>query len=152
MDFKILIDKKESNNEHILKEFNTYSVSSEKQGLLLGEYAIKINDTILPVAIKRIENYLKFKEVFCDHKIDPNKNNKFFRDIKRASENGTEIILLVEDLLFLNKLFSDAPLRNKVIELETNYNIKIVPIDKKLTGKYIYLIAHYKTKNHLKNQ
>ncbi len=152
MKFKILIDKKESNNEHILKDFEKYKVPIEKTGLLLGDYAIQISTIVLPVVIKRMKDYQEFKNVFMDKKMDVNKNNSFFKDIKRAHKTGKEVILLVEDNFFMDRVFKDEKVRNKVIELETTYkNLRIVPISKNLTGKYIYLIAHFKAKNRFNN-
>lgn len=152
MKFKILIDKKESNNEHILKDFEKYKVPIEKTGLLLGDYAIQISTIVLPVVIKRMKDYQEFKNVFMDKKMDVNKNNSFFKDIKRAHKTGKEVILLVEDNFFMDRVFKDEKVRNKVIELETTYkNLRIVPISKNLTGKCIYLIAHFKAKNRFNN-
>lgn len=152
MDFKFLIDKKESHNEHILKDFKEYKVPTETTGLLLGDYAIQTSTTVLPVVIKRMKNYQEFKDNFMDRKVDVNKNNSFLKDIKRANQSNKEVILLVEDTFFMDRVFDDKQIRNKVIELETTYqNLRIIPISGNLTGKYLYLIAYYKVKNLFKN-
>lgn len=152
MNFKILIDKRESHNEHILKDFKEYEVPTEITGLLLGDYAIQTSTIVLPVVIKRMKNYQEFKDNFMDRKVDVNKNNSFLKDIKRANQTDKEVILLVEDTFFMDRLFDDKKTRNKVIELETIYqNLRIIPISGNLTGKYLYLMAHYKVKNLFKN-
>lgn len=152
MKFKILIDKKESNNEHILKDFEKYKVPIEKTGLLLGDYAIQISTIVLPVVIKRMKDYQEFKNVFMDKKWTLIKTTLFLKTLKEPIKQGKRIILLVEDNFFMDRVFKDEKVRNKVIELETTYkNLRIVPISKNLTGKYIYLIAHFKAKNRFNN-
>ena len=145
MKFKILIDRKE-NDKYIIQQLNKFT-KIERKGLLFGDYIAEVNTLTVPVIIKRISNYEDFFNTLLDPKKDINNNNTFFKGFKRAAENNKDIILLVEDERFYKKLFSDE-IRNKVMQLEALYpNLKIVPISKTITAKYIYLTLYYRAKN-----
>ncbi|MFR0001826.1 ERCC4 domain-containing protein [Intestinibacter bartlettii] len=145
MKFKILIDRKE-NDKYIIQQLNKFT-KIERKGLLFGDYIAEVNTLTVPVIIKRLSNYEDFFNTLLDPKKDINNNNTFFKGFKRAAENNKDIILLVEDERFYKKLFSDE-IRNKVMQLEALYpNLKIVPISKTITAKYIYLTLYYRAKN-----
>lgn len=149
MKFKILIDKKESDKE-IIEQLGKYT-KIERKGLLFGDYMAEVKTLTVPVIIKRLTNYNDFLNVLLDPKKDINDNNLFFKGFKRAYSNKNEIILLVEDEEFYKKLFSGS-MRNQVIKLESIYpKLKIVPISKKITPQYIYLVLYYRAKKIYKN-
>lgn len=147
MEFKILIDRKE-NDKYIIQQLNKFT-KIERKGLLFGDYIAEVNTLTVPVIIKRLSNYEDFLNVLLDPTKDINNNNRFFKGFKRAYSNKNEIILLVEDEEFYKKLFSGS-MRNQVIKLESIYpKLKIVPISKKITSQYIYLVLYYRAKKYI---
>lgn len=149
MELKILIDNKE-NNQSIITEIKKY-IEIKRTGLLFGDYMIQVNSLTAPVIIKRLKNHDDFLKVLLDPTKDINNNNKFFKGLKRVTQNNKDVILLIEDEEFYKKLFS-GPIRNKVIKLEILYpNMKIVPISETITAKYIYLTLIYRAKKFYSN-
>ena len=161
IDFKIVIDTREKNIDHIIKAFEKNNVKYEKRALPIGDYIIEGPSGYVPnVTIERKASIDELIANLLDKStVDENGNNRFARELIRAKKANKKFILLVEDEKFYINLLT-GNYRSKVnpraakgliMSLQAKYpNLSIMPIEKKLVGSYIHSVLYYALREDLK--
>ena len=151
-DYKITIDTREKDNRHIVDKLKTNSIEIDNKAMLIGDYGIQSNSYVLPVVVERKGNLL-------DKSKDSNGCNRFIRELNRAQENNTKIILLIEDKDYYYKILTGdyrsnvkpKAIRGMIMSLEAKYpNLSIVGIDKSTSASYIHTTLYYHLRQYIK--
>lgn len=161
INFKIIIDTREKNIEHIIKAFEKNNIKYERRALPIGDYIIEGPSGYVPnVTIERKASIDEIIGNLLDTVTkDENGNNRFARELIRSKKANKKFILLVEDEKFYINLLT-GNYRSKVnpraakgliISLEAKYpNLSIVWVNKKEVASYIYNILFYTLRENLK--
>ena len=161
INYKIIIDTREKNIDHIIKAFEKNNVKYEKRALPIGDYIIEGPSGYVPnVTIERKASIDELIANLLDKStVDENGNNRFDRELIRAKKANKKFILLVEDEKFYINLLT-GNYRSKVnpraakgliMSLQAKYpNLSIMPIEKKLVGSYIHSVLYYALREDLK--
>lgn len=161
INYKIIIDTREKNIDHIIKAFEKNNVKYEKRALPIGDYIIEGPSGYVPnVTIERKASIDELIANLLDKStVDENGNNRFARELIRAKKANKKFILLVEDEKFYINLLT-GNYRSKVnpraakgliMSLQAKYpNLSIMPIEKKLVGSYIHSVLYYALREDLK--
>ena len=161
IDFKIVIDTREKNIEHIIKAFEKNNVKYERRALPIGDYIVEGPSGYVPNVV--IERKASIDEIISNlldtATKDENGNNRFTRELIRAKRANKKFILLIEDEKFYMNMLT-GNYRSKVnpraakgliMSLQAKYpNLSIMPIEKKLTGSYIHSVLYYALREDLK--
>ena len=154
MDFtyKILVDSREKENKHIVDKFKTNNIDIDNIGLVIGNYRIQSGTCIPPITIERKGSLDELIGNLLDKDKDNEGNNRFIRELNRARDSQTRIILLIEDKDFYVKLLTGdyrsnvnpKAIRGMVMSLEAKYpNLSIVGVDKSTSASYIHTTLYY---------
>ena len=102
INFKIIIDTREKNIEHITKAFEKNNIKYERRALPIGDYIIEGPSGYVPnVTIERKSSIDEIIGNLLDTATkDENGNNRFTRELIRAKKANKKFILLVEDEKF----------------------------------------------------
>lgn len=161
IDYKIVVDTREKNVNHIIKAFEKNNIHYERRSLPIGDYIIEGSSGYVPnVTIERKANIDELIANLLDKStVDENGNNRFARELIRAKKANKKFILLIEDEKFYINLLT-GNYRSKVnpraakgliISLEAKYpNLNIVWVNKKEVASYIYNILFYTLRENLK--
>mgnify|MGYP004540586641 FL=1 len=161
MDFtyKILVDSREKENKHIVDKFKTNNIDIDNIGLVIGDYRIQSGTYIPPIAIERKGSLDELIGNLLDKDKDNEGNNRFIRELNRARDSQTRIILLIEDKDFYVKLLTGdyrsnvnpKAIRGMVMSLEAKYpNLSIVGVDKSTSASYIHTTLYYYLRQKMK--
>lgn len=161
MDFtyKILVDSREKENKHIVDKFKTNNIDIDTIGLVIGDYRIQSGTYIPPITIERKGSLDELIGNLLDKDKDNEGNNRFIRELNRARDSQTRIILLIEDKDFYVKLLTGdyrskvnpKAIRGMIMSLEAKYpNLSIVGIDKKESASYIHATLFYHLRQRMK--
>lgn len=161
--YKIIIDTREKNIEHIVRAFEKNNIKYERRTLPTGDYIIEGSNGHVPnVVIERKNSIGEIISNLLDTATkDENGNNRFTRELIRAKRANKKFILLIEDekfyinLLTGNYLSKIKPRAAKglIMSLQAKYpNLSIMPIEKKLSGSYIHSILYYAIREDLKEK
>ena len=161
INFKIIIDTREKNIDHIIKAFEKNNVKYERRALPIGDYIVEGPSGYVPNVV--IERKASIDEIISNlldtATKDENGNNRFTRELIRAKRANKKFILLIEDenfyinMLTGNYLSKINPRAAKglIMSLQAKYpNLSIMPIEKKLTGSYIHSVLYYALREDLK--
>lgn len=159
--YKIIIDTREKQIDHILKAFEKNNISYERRALPIGDYIIEGPRGYVPnVVIERKNSIGEIISNLLDTSTkDENGNNRFTRELIRAKKANKKFILLIEDEKFYINLLkgnyrsnmNSNAARGMILSLEAKYpNLSIMPIEKKLSGSYIHSILYYCLREDLK--
>ncbi|MFR4003115.1 MAG: ERCC4 domain-containing protein [Romboutsia timonensis] len=161
MDFtyKILVDSREKENKHIVDKFKTNNIDIDNIGLVIGDYRIQSGTYIPPITIERKGSLDELIGNLLDKDKDNEGNNRFIRELNRARDSQTRIILLIEDKDFYVKLLTGdyrsnvnpKAIRGMVMSLEAKYpNLSIVGVDKSTSASYIHTTLYYYLRQKMK--
>lgn len=161
MDFtyKILVDSREKENKHIVDKFKTNNIDIDNIGLVIGDYRIQSGTYIPPITIERKGSLDELIGNLLDKDKDNEGNNRFIRELNRARDSQTRIILLIEDKDFYVKLLTGdyrsnvnpKAIRGMVMSLEAKYpNLSIVGVDKSTSASYIHTTLYYHLRQRMK--
>lgn len=161
MDFtyKILVDSREKENKHIVDKFKTNNIDIDNIGLVIGDYRMQSGTYIPPITIERKGSLDELIGNLLDKDKDNEGNNRFIRELNRARDSQTRIILLIEDKDFYVKLLTGdyrsnvnpKAIRGMVMSLEAKYpNLSIVGVDKSTSASYIHTTLYYYLRQKMK--
>lgn len=159
-DYKILIDTREKENKHIVDKFKTNNIEVDNVALVIGDYRIQTGSYIAPITIERKGSLEELIGNLLDKDKDNEGNNRFIRELNRARDSQTRVILLIEDKDFYVKLLTGdyrskvnpKAIRGMIMSLEAKYpNLSLVGIDKITSASYIHTALYYYLRQILKN-
>lgn len=161
INYKIIIDTREKNIDHIIKAFEKNNVPYEKRSLPIGDYIVEGPSGYVPNVV--IERKASIDEIISNlldtATKDENGNNRFTRELIRAKKANKKFILLIEDEKFYINLLkgnyrskiNPKAAKGLIMSLQAKYpNLSIMPIEKKLAGSYIHSVLYYSLREDLK--
>lgn len=161
IDYKIIIDTREKQVDHIIKAFEKNNIPYERRTLPIGDYIIEGSSGYVPNVV--IERKASIEEILGNildkSTVDENGNNRFTRELIRAKKANKKFILLIEDEKFyINMLIGNyrskvnpRAAKGLIMSLQAKYsNLSIMPIEKKLAGSYIHSVLYYALREDLK--
>ena len=161
INFKIIIDTREKQIDHIIKAFEKHNIKYERRALPVGDYIVEGPSGYVPNVV--IERKASIEEIISNlldkSTVDENGNNRFTRELIRAKKANKKFILLIEDEKFyINMLTGNyrskvnpRAAKGMIMSLQAKYpNLSIMPIEKKLTGSYIHSVLYYALREDLK--
>ena len=158
-EYKILIDTREKEHQHIVDKFKTNNIEVDNVALVIGDYRIQSGTYIAPVTIERKGSLDELIGNLLDKDKDEEGYNRFIRELNRAKDSNTRIILLIEDRDYYVKLLTGnyrsnvnpKAIRGMVMSLEAKYpNLSIVGVDKATSASYIHTTLYYHLRQKLK--
>ena len=190
--YKIVVDTREKQVNHILNKFdegleekpshhdmfrgkkstftNPIQYYKQNKGLKTGDFTLAVqlqNQCVINFQDKIvIERKKDLNELCCNlfDKKDSEGLTRFERELKRAKEQGTKVILLVETEDMHSKILSSKHFRydkaskvspkafNSILRsLQARYNISIEYCNKKDSARLIHDILYYHAREYLKN-
>lgn len=158
-EYKILIDTREKDNKHIVDKFKTNGIEIDNVALVIGDYRIQTGTYIPPITIERKGTLDELIGNLLDSNKDNEGNNRFIRELNRARDSKTRLILLIEDKDFYVKLLTGdykskvnpRAIRGMIMSLEAKYpNLSIVGIDKVTSASYIHTTLYYYLRQKMK--
>ena len=161
IDYKIIIDTREKQIDHIINAFEKNNIPYERRGLPIGDYLIESNTGYVPnVVIERKASIDELIGNLLDTATkDENGRNRFTRELIRAKKANKKFILLIEDEKFYINLLkgnyrskvNPRAAKGMIMSLQAKYpNLSIMPIEKKLAGSYIHSVLYYALREDLK--
>lgn len=160
IEYKILVDTREKENKHIVDKLVTNKIDVDEIALCIGDYRISATSGYVPpITIERKGSLDELIGNLLDKDKDEDGRNRFIRELDRAKDSNTRIILLVEDNDYYNKLcrgdyrsnVKPRAIRGMIMSLEAKYpNLSIVGIDKKESASYIHATLYYHLRQKLK--
>ena len=161
INFKIIIDTREKQIDHIIKAFEKNDVKYERRALAIGDYIIEGPRGYVPnVVIERKASIDELVGNLLDTSTkDENGNNRFTRELIRAKKANKKFILLIEDEKFYTNLvtgnyrsnMNPKAAKGMIMSLEAKYsNLNIVWMEKREVASYIHSILYYAIREDLK--
>lgn len=161
--YKIIIDTREKQIDHILKAFEKNNISYERRALPIGDYIVEGSNGHVPnVVIERKNSIGEIISNLLDTSTkDENGNNRFIRELIRAKRANKKFILLIEDEKFYINLLTGnyrskvnpRAARGMIMSLEAKYsNLNIVWMEKREVASYIHSILYYSLREDLKEK
>lgn len=138
----IICDSREKKNQHILKFFEENGIEYKIQKMNVADYQIEGNDGLV---IDRKQNL----EEVATNLMNRNDKSRFWREVRRANENGTKMIVLcehsrniksIQDVSSWHSKFSPVSgrsLMNEIYRVHISYGIEFIFCDKRNTGRMI---------------
>ena len=159
--YKIIIDTREKQIDHILKAFEKNNIKYERRALPIGDYIVEGLGGYVPnVVIERKASIDEITSNLLDTSTkDENGNNRFTRELIRAKKANKKFILLIEDEKFYINLLTGnyrskvnpRAARGMILSLESKFrNLSIVWMSKKEVASYIHSILYYSLREDLK--
>ena len=161
--YKIIIDTREKQIDHILKAFEKNNISYERRALPMGDYIIEGPNGHVPnVVIERKASIDELVGNLLDTSTkDENGNNRFTRELIRAKKANKKFILLIEDEKFYTNLLkgnyrsnmNPKAAKGMIMSLEAKFNnLNIVWMEKREVASYINSILFYAIREDLKEK
>lgn len=159
--YKIIIDTREKQIDHILKAFEKNNIKYERRTLPIGDYIVEGPNGYVPnVVIERKNSIDELTINLLDKAtVDENGNNRFIRELIRAKKANKKFILLIEDEKFYINLLTGnyrskvnpKAARGMIMSLQAKYpNLTIVWMNKREVASYIHSILYYCLREDLK--
>ena len=165
-DYKILIDTREKQLEHIMDKLKANDISVQHIGLVVGDY--RIQATALDgnqmnysprVVIERKANLNELIANLLGEK-DQHGKTRLHRELQRSLESKTKLIIMIEELDWYNKLLrgdyisqvNPKAIRGMVLSLEAKFfpYVSIVGVDRRESASYIHATLFYHLRQELK--
>lgn len=159
--YKIIIDTRERQIDHILKAFEKNNIKYERRALPIGDYIVEGLGGYVPNIV--IERKASIDEIIGNlldkATVDENGNNRFIRELIRAKKANKKFILLIEDEKFYTNLLkgnyrsnmNPKAAKGMIMSLEAKYsNLNIVWMEKREVASYIHSILYYCLREDLK--
>lgn len=161
IEYKVIVDTREKNIEHIIKAFEKNNIKYERRSLAIGDYIIEGPRGYVPnVVIERKNSIDELTINLLDKAtVDENGNNRFIRELIRAKKANKKLILLIEDEKFYTNLvtgnyrsnMNPKAAKGMILSLESKFrNLSIVWMSKKEVASYIHSILYYAIREDLK--
>lgn len=161
INFKIIIDTREKQIDHIIKAFEKNDVKYERRALAIGDYIVESLEGYVPnIVIERKASIDELVGNLLDTATkDENGNNRFTRELIRAKKANKKFILLIEDEKFYTNLLTGnyrsnmnpKAAKGMIMSLEAKYsNLNIVWMEKREVASYIHSILYYAIREDLK--
>lgn len=161
INFKIIIDTREKQIDHIIKAFEKNDVKYERRALAIGDYIVESLEGYVPnIVIERKASIDELVGNLLDTATkDENGNNRFIRELIRAKKANKKLILLIEDEKFYTNLvtgnyrsnMNPKAAKGMILSLESKFrNLSIVWMSKKEVASYIHSILYYAIREDLK--
>lgn len=159
--YKIIIDTREKQIDHILKAFEKNNIKYERRSLAIGDYIVEGLGGYVPnIVIERKASIDEITSNLLDTATkDENGNNRFTRGLIRAKKANKKFILLIEDEKFYINLLTGnyrskvnpKAAKGMIMSLEAKYpNLNIVWMEKREVASYIHSILYYAIREDLK--
>lgn len=159
--YKIIIDTREKQINHIEKAFKKNNIDYIRRTLPIGDYIIEGSNGHVPnVVIERKASIDELVGNLLDKAtVDENGNNRFIRELLRAKRANKKFILLIEDEKFYTNLvtgnyrsnMNPKAAKGMIMSLEAKYsNLNIVWMEKREVASYIHSILYYAIREDLK--
>lgn len=138
----IICDSREKKNQHILKFFEENGIDYKIQKMNVADYQIEGNNGLV---IDRKQNL----EEVATNLMNRDDKSRFWREVRRANENGTKMIVLcehsrniksIQDVSSWHSKFSPVSgrsLMNEIYRVHISYGIEFIFCDKRNTGRMI---------------
>lgn len=163
INFKIIIDTREKQIDHIIKAFEKNDVKYERRALAIGDYIVESLEGYVPnIVIERKASIDELVGNLLDTATkDENGNNRFIRELIRAKKANKKFILLIEDEKFYTNLVTGnyrskvnpRAAKGMIMSLEAKYsNLSIVWMEKREVASYIHSILYYCLREDLKEK
>lgn len=158
-EYKILIDTREKEHKHIVDKLKTNNIEVDNVALVIGDYRIQSGTYIPPVTIERKGSLDELIGNLLDKDKDEEGRNRFIRELDRAKDSSTKMVLLIEDRDYYLKLLTGdyrskvtpKAIRGMIMSLEAKYpNLSIVGVDKATSASYIHTTLYYHLRQKLK--
>jgi len=159
--YKVIVDTREKNIEHIIKAFEKNNIKYERRALPIGDYIVESLEGYVPnIVIERKASIDEITSNLLDTATkDENGNNRFTRELIRAKRANKKFILLIEDGKFYTNLLTGnyrskvnpKAAKGMIMSLEAKYpNLNIVWMEKREVASYIHSILYYAIREDLK--
>ena len=159
--YKIIIDTREKQIDHIEKAFKKNNIDYIRRTLPIGDYIIEGSNGHVPnVVIERKASIDEITSNLLDTATkDENGNNRFIRELIRAKRANKKFILLIEDGKFYTNLVTGnyrskvnpRAAKGMIMSLEAKFNnLNIVWMEKREVASYIHSILYYAIREDLK--
>lgn len=161
--YKVIVDTREKNIEHIIKAFEKNNIKYERRALPIGDYIVESLEGYVPnIVIERKASIDELVGNLLDTSTkDENGNNRFIRELIRAKRANKKFILLIEDEKFYINLLkgnyrsnmNSKAAKGMIMSLQAKYpNLTIVWMNKKEVASYIHSILYYSLRENLKEK
>lgn len=161
--YRIIIDTREKEIDHIEKAFKKNNIDYIRRALPMGDYIIEGPNGHVPnVVIERKASIDELVGNLLDTSTkDENGNNRFIRELIRAKRANKKFILLIEDEKFYINLLTGnyrskvnpKAAKGMILSLESKFrNLSIVWMSKKEVASYINSILYYAIREDLKEK
>ena len=153
-----IIDSREKDN-HVEKYYIENNITYKEQKLLVGDYAIEVDGSIVPFIIERKKNLNEICSNILDRSnLDEHKHNRFYRELDKAKTNGIKLNIFIEDLDYYRKLqrhqytsrIEPYKLEALLNSMSAKFGVPIIPVASDLIGRYIHYRLRYEARNYLK--
>lgn len=159
--YKVIVDTREKNIDHIIKTFEKNNIKYERRALPIGDYIVESLEGYVPnIVIERKASIDEITSNLLDTATkDENGNNRFIRELIRAKRANKKFILLIEDEKFYTNLvtgnyrsnMNPKAAKGMILSLESKFrNLSIVWMSKKEVASYIHSILYYAIREDLK--
>lgn len=137
----IICDTREKKNQRILEYFKTHKIPYMEQMLETGDY---MESEKMDITIDRKQNLGELLHNMCSQD-----KNRFWREIRRANEEGIKFIILCEhggnykdikDVAGYKDKYSKVSgreLMNRMYKAQISYGVEFLFCDKRSTGRRI---------------
>ncbi|MGL5329249.1 MAG: ERCC4 domain-containing protein [Peptostreptococcaceae bacterium] len=160
IDCKVLVDTRDKVFEHITSVFDKKNIKWERKTVKTGDYEIVDLETGLKpnIVIERKANLNELIANLLD-KRDSNGHTRLHRELLRALESNTKVIILIEEVNWYEKLIkgdyiskvNKASAKGMLMSLEAKFpNVMIKGIEKHNAASYIYTTLYYHLREELK--
>lgn len=161
IEYKVIVDTREKNIEHIIKAFEKNNIKYERRSLAIGDYIVEGLGGYVPnIVIERKASIDEIIGNLLDRATrDENGNNRFIRELIRAKRANKKFILLIEDGKFYTNLVTGnyrskvnpKAAKGMILSLESKFrNLNIVWMEKREVASYIHSILYYCLREDLK--
>lgn len=161
--YKVIVDTREKNIEHIIKAFEKNNIKYERRALPIGDYMVESLEGYVPnIVIERKASIDEITSNLLDTATkDENGNNRFIRELIRAKRANKKFILLIEDEKFYINLLkgnyrsnmNPKAAKGMIMSLQAKFpNLTIVWMSKKEVASYIHSILYYCLREDLKEK
>lgn len=162
INFKIIIDTREKQIDHIIKAFEKNNIPYERKSLRTGDYMIESDDGFIPaITIERKASIDELLQNLIDRNSldEESKVNRFHRELVRAEAQDIRVIILIENINWYSDVLKHnyrskikpSAARGLIMSLEAKYsNVIIKEIEKERAASYINSTLYYALREQLK--
>lgn len=148
MNERIICDSREKKNQHILAFFERCEVPYIIRKMNVADYQIEGRDNLV------IDRKKDLNEL-CTNLTSPKDKSRFWKEVRRAKENGIKMIVLcehggkikqIEDVKHWHSKYSTVSgraLMEKIYQVHISYGVEFLFCDKRSTARKILELLKY---------